>query len=49
MENQEPGKNADEISNHSGKNKKLANSLGTDERGMKTYMLVILKTGPKRC
>lgn len=28
-------------------NKKLADSLGADERGMKTYMLVILKTGPK--
>ena len=28
-------------------NQKLADSLGADERGMKTYMLVILKTGPK--
>ena len=28
-------------------NKKLADSLGADERGMKNYMLVILKTGPK--
>ena len=27
--------------------KKLADSLGADERGMKSYMLVILKTGPK--
>lgn len=26
--------------------KKLAESLGADERGMKNYMLVILKTGP---
>ena len=26
---------------------KLADSLGADERGMKSYMLVILKTGPK--
>ena len=26
---------------------KLADSLGADQRGMKTYMLVILKTGPK--
>ena len=26
---------------------KLADSLGADERGMKTYLLVILKTGPK--
>ena len=25
---------------------KLADSLGADERGMKNYMLVILKTGP---
>lgn len=28
-------------------NQKLADSLNADERGMKTYMLVILKTGPK--
>ncbi|ROI08204.1 hypothetical protein EGI11_11220 [Chryseobacterium sp. H3056] len=28
-------------------NKKLADSLGADQRGMKNYMLVILKTGPK--
>lgn len=28
-------------------NKKLADSLGADEMGMKNYMLVILKTGPK--
>lgn len=28
-------------------NKKLTDSLGADERGMKNYMLVILKTGPK--
>ncbi|MEC5158524.1 YciI family protein [Chryseobacterium sp. MP_3.2] len=27
-------------------NHKLADSLGADERGMKSYMLVILKTGP---
>ena|SRR5690606_18986437 len=27
--------------------KKLADSLGADERGMKNYMLVILKTGPQ--
>ena len=27
--------------------KKLADSLGADERGMKNYMLVILKTGPR--
>ena len=26
---------------------KLADSLGADQRGMKTYLLVILKTGPK--
>ena len=26
---------------------KLADSLGADEQGMKTYLLVILKTGPK--
>lgn len=41
------GKNADEIATTQEKNKKLADSLGADERGMKTYMLVILKTGPK--
>ncbi|MFN3774109.1 YciI family protein [Cloacibacterium normanense] len=41
------GKNADEIVTTQEKNKKLADSLGADERGMKTYMLVILKTGPK--
>ena len=41
-----PGKNADEIVTTQEKNKKLADSLGADERGMKTYMLVILKTGP---
>lgn len=28
-------------------NKKLADSLGADSMGMKTYMLVILKTGPR--
>jgi len=28
-------------------NQKLADSLGADERGMKNYMLVILRTGPK--
>ena len=28
-------------------NKKLADSLNADQRGMKTHMLVILKTGPK--
>lgn len=26
---------------------KLADSLGADQRGMKNYMLIILKTGPK--
>lgn len=41
------GKNADEMLTTQEKNKKLADSLGADERGMKTYMLVILKTGPK--
>ena len=41
------GKNADEIATTQEKNKKLADSLGADERGMKTYMLGILKTGPK--
>ena len=41
------GKNADEMVTTQEKNKKLADSLGADERGMKTYMLVILKTGPK--
>ena len=41
------GKNADEIVTTQEKNKKLADSLGADERGIKTYMLVILKTGPK--
>jgi uncharacterized protein YciI len=28
-------------------NKALADSLGADERGMKMYVLVIIKTGPK--
>ena len=28
-------------------NKALADSLGADERGMKMYVLVILKTGPR--
>ncbi len=28
-------------------NQKLADSLGADERGMRTYMLVILKTGTR--
>lgn len=28
-------------------NQKLADSLGADERGMKNYFLIILKTGPK--
>jgi len=41
------GKNADETLTIQEKNKKLADSLGADERGMKNYMLVILKTGPK--
>ena len=41
------GKNADEMVTTQEKNKKLADSLGADERGMKTSMLVILKTGPK--
>ncbi|TXF76250.1 YciI family protein [Chryseobacterium sp.] len=31
----------------SGYNQKLADSLNADERGMKNYMLIILKTGPK--
>lgn len=31
----------------SGFDHKLADSLGADERGMKNYMLVILKTGPR--
>jgi uncharacterized protein YciI len=30
-----------------GYNKALADSLGADERGMKMYVLVILKTGPR--
>jgi uncharacterized protein YciI len=34
-------------SGNSGYNKALADSLGADERGMKMYVLVILKTGPK--
>lgn len=34
-------------SNNKDFNKKLADSLGADERGMKNYMLIILKTGPK--
>lgn len=29
-------------------NKTLADSLGADELGMKTYIFVILKTGPKK-
>ena len=41
------GKNADETVTTQEKNKKLADSLGADERGMKTYMLVNLKTGLK--
>ncbi|UJF30529.1 YciI family protein [Kaistella sp. 97-N-M2] len=32
---------------HKKYNRQLADSLGADERGMKNYMLVILKTGPK--
>jgi len=28
-------------------NQKLADSLGADERGMRSYMLIILKTGPQ--
>jgi uncharacterized protein YciI len=32
---------------NSGYNKALADSLGADERGMKMFVLVILKTGPK--
>ncbi len=31
----------------SGYNRALADSLGADERGMKMYVLVILKTGPR--
>lgn len=42
-----PGKNGDEKLVEQNRNKKLADSLGADERGMKNYMLVILKTGPK--
>ncbi|ACU08476.1 hypothetical protein FIC_02034 [Flavobacteriaceae bacterium 3519-10] len=44
------GLQAQNISLESGKanyDKKLADSLGADERGMKNYMLVILKTGPR--
>lgn len=47
-----PGKSGDEIQMENQKkreaaDKKLADSLGGDAMGMKTYMLVILKTGPK--
>ena len=42
-----PGKSGDEIlAEKEVRRKKLADSLGADERGMKNYMLVILKTGP---
>ncbi|MBW8361602.1 MAG: YciI family protein [Kaistella sp.] len=43
----EPGKSATENSALHAFNQKLADSLNADERGMKSYMLVILKTGPK--
>lgn len=46
-ENGKAGKNGNEIQTIKEQNKKLADSLGADERGMKNYMLVILKTGPK--
>lgn len=47
-ENGTPGKNATEIlSEKKTYNQKLADSLGADKMGMKNYMLVILKTGPK--
>ena len=39
------GKNADEITTTQEKNKKLADSLGADERGMKTYMGSVPKFG----
>lgn len=43
----ENGKSAEpETAAVNGYNQKLADSLGADERGMKSYMLVILKTGP---
>lgn len=38
---------AESISEAKSYNQKLADSLGADKRGMKNYMLVILKTGPK--
>lgn len=46
-ENGKPGKNANELQAIKEQNKKLADSLNADERGMKNYMLIILKTGPK--
>ena len=44
-ENSNIGKNAT-TSTPVSFDQKLADSLGADERGMKNYMLVILKTGP---
>lgn len=41
------GKNTTEIQEIKARNQKLADSLNADARGMKNYMLVILKTGPK--
>lgn len=41
----QPGKAAARTEN--ALDQKLADSLGADERGMKTYMLIILKTGPR--
>lgn len=41
------GKSGSEIAAGNPFNQKLADSLGADKMGMKPYMLVILKTGPK--
>ena len=51
-QNGAPGKTSEEVRLQKLKeteaaNKKLADSLGADAMGMKTYMLVILKTGPQ--
>lgn len=43
----EPGKPSAEIAAQNGFNQKLADSLGADKYGMKSYFLVILKTGAK--
>lgn len=43
----EPGKSVTENSFLNGFNQKLADSLNADKMGMKSYMLVILKTGSK--